>query len=276
MNNENPNLNNGNNNFSPTMVDPNTLQPNIPTSPKPGIDPTLPNTNQIDRNTVNPNLRYNPVTGEEVDIRDITGVPVDNTNSGNDRIKNAEANYKPTSTWNTILLIFFFLFLIFFVIFLPEIEMTINELKNGGVQNENPVITTGRLVCTSEDNTKDFDRSLERIFTFQDNLLKTGTLITTIKGDISLDEELLSKYHDECVQIRTNVEDLEGISVSCSLDNSTLEIKEVFDYATYDAEKVSDAYLGAGSNMLEFEYDQNIDRVMTLMRQGGFTCNKEK
>ncbi len=276
MNNENPNLNNGNNNFSPTMVDPNTLQPNIPTSPNPGIDPTLPNTNQIDRNTVNPNLRYNPVTGEEVDIRDITGVPVDNTNSGNDRIKNAEANYKPTSTWNTILLIFFFLFLIFFVIFLPEIEMTINELKNGGVQNENPVITTGRLVCTSEDNTKDFDRSLERIFTFQDNLLKTGTLITTIKGDISLDEELLSKYHDECVQIRTNVEDLEGISVSCSLDNSTLEIKEVFDYATYDAEKVSDAYLEAGSNMLEFEYDQNIDRVMTLMRQGGFTCNKEK
>ena len=36
------------------------------------------------------------------------------------------------------------------------------------------------------------------------------------------------------------------------------------------------AYTEAGGSMLEFQKDDDIDHIMTNMRQGGFTCNKEK
>lgn len=229
-----------------------------------------------------PKTRYNPVTGQEEVIGDMgRGTPaempditpkVPEPEAPKPEVK--EVEYKPASKGNTIMLIVFFIFLVLFIVFLPDLQNLIALYNAPKVEVED--ITTGQLVCTIESSTVNLDREITRVFRFTDNKLESAKFTTFIRGDVTKDEEVLNELADQCNTIKTNVKGLDGITVSCTHEEGSLTETESFDYAKYDAEKISAAYTEAGGSVLEFEKGQDIELIMSNMRQGGFTCNKEK
>ena len=84
----------------------------------PMVDPTLPNTRNVQSTIFNSDTRYNPVTGEEVKVQDvITAANQKNKKEEAPKVEEKQPEYKPTSTWNSILLFLFFVFLVAFVDF---------------------------------------------------------------------------------------------------------------------------------------------------------------
>ena len=222
--------------------------------------------------STSPNIRYNPVTGEELDVNEII-------KGGDGKKKKAEVEYKPPSTFSTILLVLFFIFLLVFIIYLPQISLMVdnyNKKRNGLLDEKVEDIVTGKLVCTLEDNTVNLDRSFERVFQYKDKKLISAKFSTIVKGDANLDEEALQQLNEKCKLIKENVSSLSGIVVSCEYQSGKLIEKESFDYATYDANAVGSAYTEAGGSLLTFDSGADIDKVMLQMRQSGFTCDKEK
>ena len=220
-------------------------------------------------------IRYNPVTGEEVNMNALLGKPEEPVTpvATEEKLKTVEVNYKPPGKGRTILLILFFAALVLFVIFLPDIQSGIALYKSGPEKIEE--INSGKLVCTLESNTVNLDRSVKRVFEFTDNKVKSAKFTTVIRGDASLDEEALNEMNAQCITIKDAVQKMNGISVVCEYEEGLLTEKESFDYETYNLEEVSAAYTEAGGSVLEFQKDDDIDLIMTNMRQGGFTCVKE-
>lgn len=245
--------------------------------------PEVPVTPQMSESAANikPNVgdvRYNPVTGEEVNVGEMVGTSAsDNNDEVNnvEKLKKVEIEYKPTSTANTVMLVLFFLFLVLFIVFLPDLQNLIALYKAGGeaVPEE---ITTGVLVCTIESSSSNLDTEIERRFSYIDKKLTGAKFITTVRGDPTLDEEELDNLNNVCTQIKNNVSGLSGISVNCEYEEGKLVERESFDYSSYNSDEVTSAYVEAGGSVLELEKDDDIDEVMTKMRRSGFTCNKEK
>ena len=222
MNNENPNipvLDPVSNTETPKPVEPVTPQVinnPVPTTPEvvvpkgfeeqnhsaptttPATSVPAPMTNPVAaRPTVSPTVssqatRYNPVTGEEMDMKDVNPQAAaleEGAVNNDEKLKTVEVNYKPTSTGNTVMLVIFFIVLIAFVIFLPDIQTLIAQYKAGPVEVEE--ITTGKLVCTLSSNTVNLDRDITRIFEYTDKKLVSAKFTTIVRGDPSLDEETL-------------------------------------------------------------------------------------
>ena len=223
-----------------------------------------------------PKTRLNPVTGEEMNVDELAGKTAPPVIDKPEEVKEEkkEVEYKPTSKANTVALIIFFIALIAFVIFLPNIQTMIQEYKDGPQVVEE--IYTGTLECTLESSTVNLDRKITRSFQYADKKLKSAKFTTVVRGDATLDEETLDGLNEQCTSIKDNVEGLEGVTVNCDYKEGKLTETESFDFATYDVEKVTAAYTEAGGILLEFTKDQDIDDVMTKMRRSGFSCFKEK
>ena len=216
-------------------------------------------------------VRYNPVTGEEMDMSKPSGNEndpgaVDNT----EKLKTIEVDYQPASTANTVMLVLFFVFLIIFVVFLPNIQSLIAEYKAG--EKEEKEIVTGTLVCELSSSTINLDTNYERRFSFTEKKLKSAKFSTIIRGNESMDGDELSALNSKCQQIKSNVDNLSGVNVSCTYENGKVTEIESFDYASYNPEQVVAAYVEAGTDLAEFTLDQDIDDVRTLMSRSGFSC----
>ena len=193
-----------------------------------------------------------------------------------EKLKKAQENYKPPSKFQMALTIFMFITFILFIIFLPDISENIRRLKNGPGEVIEPEPTTGTLVCTLENNTANLDKSYNREFKYEDNKLKSSVIETVTRGDITLDEALLDDLYNKCVTIKNGVEGVDGITVVCEYQEGLLIERERFDYKTFNTELINAAYAEAGSTVLEFDYEADIDEIMKSMLQSGFTCKKEK
>ena len=263
-----------------TTVETLTPQEEAPTSPavKP-MTSAVPKVNPVHMESATASAtRYNPVTGEEMSMNQLLNKPetapeVDAINN-DEKLKKVEIDPKQNSKANSIMLIIFFIALILFVVFLPDIQTLIALRKAGPQKTEE--ITTGKLVCTLESNTVNLDRSITRVFDYTDKKLQSAKFTTVVRGSSTVDAEALDEIDNQCKQIRENVDGMNGITVSCNYEEGKVTEKETFDYSVYSLDEVSAAYTEAGGSVLEFEQDEDIDQVMTLMRQGGFTCNKEK
>ena len=193
-----------------------------------------------------------------------------------EKLRKAQENYKPPSNFQMALTIFMFVMIIVFIIFLPDIVENVERLKAGPQTGPAPDPTTGTLVCTLENNTSNLDKKFTRKFSYEENKLKSAVIETSTRGDITLDETLLDDLYNKCVSISKGVEYVDGVNVVCEYKDGLLVERERFDYKTFDVEATNAAYTEAGSSVLEFDYDSNIDEIMKSMRQAGFTCNKEK
>lgn len=263
--------------IAPPSEDPEDLsQYSDGTSSAPKLDPTLPNaTKQINTKEA---VRLNAVTGEEMDMEvlrgDKTAEQVEAEKE--EKLKKVEVeDYEEGSNIvSSIILIIFFIALVGFVVFLPEIQTFFQEYLGGEVKEEKEVVT-GKLICELKTSTAEFDRDFTKVFMFEKKKLKSAKFTTNVIGDISEDEDKLNEISSACNKIKDAVEGLEGIEVSCTLSPNQLSQVERFDYATYDLEKTSQAYLDAESSFVEYTLDQDIDDIMVKMRQSGYDCKKE-
>lgn len=193
-----------------------------------------------------------------------------------ERLRLAQENYQPPSKFKMFTTILMIVVIILFGMFLPEISTGINKVFGPKVEGPAPDPVTGTLICTLESNTSNLDKTFTRKFNYEENKLKSAVIETTTRGDATLDEETLDELNNQCVTINKAVENVNGIQVVCEYSDGLLVERERFDYKNYDIEAISAAYTEAGTSVVEFYYDTDIDEIMKSMRQAGFTCEKEK
>ncbi len=189
-------------------------------------------------------------------------------------MKEVNINYKPPSKFKTFLLVIFFVFLIGFVIFLPEINSFVEQYKANKNAALNEKIVNGDLVCTLSKNTSQLDISYEAVFGFTDNKLINLDYLVTTRGDITLDEDTLVTENMKCENLKNVTSTLNGVSVACEYVNDTITQKEKFTYSDIDLEKVTSAYSEAGGTYPEFEYNEDMDYIEKNMKASGYTCER--
>lgn len=307
MNNENKNTNVGTNNVTSNT----TNIPSVGSVPFNGVSPVNQGLSEINTSPVTPQIVSNPTEIPEMtapttpqivndptaalkgvdsstisttsDTPRITDTAVEATthnheqnNAGamvNEKLKKVEVEYKPPSKFKIGLMLFFFVLILAFIIFLPEVTQYMSDLFD---KKDKTVIeiTTGKLVCKLDSTTANLDKNYVRTFQFTDNKIEKVTFKTTTRGDITQDEATLNELNKQCTDIRDGLESLNGASIECDYQNGKLVETEKFDLATYDYEQTSAAYTEAGADMLKFDNGEDVDRVKTSMLQAGFSCEK--
>lgn len=272
----NSELNNNVNNESVTQELPTVVDPtNVTSTPSPALEPTVPTTEPveivenngpvIEDRTVNPGV-----------IGNISGVKEDPNTVVNENLKKVEVNYTPPSKGKTVSLILFFIFLIAFVIFLPEITTMVNKLRSGEQDNENVKITTGRLVCTNSTNTTNLDKDYKLTFGFTDNKLNKLDYLSTTKGDPTLDAETLDEMAERCKLLKQFTASIEGVNVTCDYSEGKLVEKQSFVYAELDEEKLTSAYTEAGGTNPQYTNGQDMDTIEKNMNASGYSCERQQ
>ena len=160
----------------------------------------------------------------------------------NENLKKVEINYTPPSKGKTILLIFFFVFLIAFIIFLPEITTMVNKLKSNNEEYSNEKITDGKLVCTYSTNTTNLDKDYKLVFSFTNNQLDKLDYKITTKGDPTSDSDTLDNLSENCNKLNEYTESVNGINVTCDYSEGQLVERQIFTYSDLDEEELSSAY----------------------------------
>lgn len=307
MNNENKNTNVGTNNVTSNT----TNIPSVGSVPFNGVSPVNQGLSEINTSPVTPQNVSNPTEIPEMtapttpqivndptaalkgvdsstisttsDAPRITDTAVEATthnheqnNAGamvNEKLKKVEVEYKPPSKFKIGLMLFFFVIILAFIIFLPEVTQYMSDLFD---KKDKTVIeiTTGKLVCKLDSTTANLDKNYVRTFQFTDNKIEKVTFKTTTRGDITQDEATLNELNKQCTDIRDGLESLNGASIECDYQNGKLVETEKFDLATYDYEQTSAAYTEAGADMLKFDNGEDVDKVKTSMLQAGFSCEK--
>ena len=307
MNNENKNTNVGTNNVTSNT----TNIPSVGSVPFNGVSPVNQGLSEINTSPVTPQIVSNPTEIPEMtapttpqivndptaalkgvdsstisttsDAPRITDTAVEaithnheQNNAGamvNEKLKKVEVEYKPPSKFKIGLMLFFFVLILAFIIFLPEVTQYMSDLFD---KKDKTVIeiTTGKLVCKLDSTTANLDKNYVRTFQFTDNKIEKVTFKTTTRGDITQDEATLNELNKQCTDIRDGLESLNGASIECDYQNGKLVETEKFDLATYDYEQTSAAYTEAGADMLKFDNGEDVDRVKTSMLQAGFSCEK--
>ena len=145
-------------NTNPVMND-NTVPEMTPVSQTQGVSEHtefLEPITEPEVSTTPSTIRYNAVTGEEMDLEELK--------KGNDgKVQKPEAEYKPPSTFSTIVLILFFIGMLAFIIYLPDIVLMVEDYNNkrkGTGEDVKEEIPTGKLVCTLDTNTVNLDRTI--------------------------------------------------------------------------------------------------------------------
>jgi len=193
-----------------------------------------------------------------------------------ERRKQAEANYKPPSGFRIFLLVVFFILLIGFVLFLPEINSMVLKYKAGVYNNTaEEKITTGTLTCTLSSSTANLNLDYTGVFEFSKNQLDKMRITLVTRGDITLDEETLNELNSKCEILSAGVKEIEGISVSCDYTDGKLTEKQSFSLDNLDTSLVTSAYSEAGGNYPGYKYKQDIDDVEKNMNAEGYTCKRE-
>ena len=209
-----------------------------------------------------------------VEDKNTSNTQTDRTAVINEKLKQVEINYTPPSKAKVVLLVLFFIALLGFIIFLPDITSYMRALQSGGTVEEK--ITTGRLTCTLDSNTKDIDKNYELVFHFESNKLQKTSITITTRGDASLDEEKLNALADTCKQLKKNVEKIDGVSIQCEYLDGRLVETQNYDLASLDSTKLDSAFSEAGGVKPEYEKDQDIDKLERNMNASGYSCKRER
>lgn len=285
MNNENNNVNNGQNvtNIPVTpQVVPSTQAPEILSYNTAPVQQTVPVTTPVVQNSVQvPIVEPTAMPSTEVPTVPSTiptaGPQPDNNAMINENLKKVEIkDYTPPSKLKIVGLLFFFILLVAFIIFLPQISTII---KNFGQDNtykpETEVITTGKLICTLSTNTSELDKEYEFDFSFTDSKLKRTKYMVNTRGD-STTESSLDVLAEKCNDLKNETKDLEGVSIKCDYTDGKLSETQIFELETIDTEKLTSAFTEAGGILPSYKYDQEIDEIEKNMKASSYTCERQK
>lgn len=219
------------------------------------------------------------VSTEPVTTPPIVGqAQVDPNGMINENLKKVEIkDYTPPSKLKVFGLLLFFILLIAFIVFLPQISSMI-RIYMSGANNPQPieeVITSGKLVCSMTNNSMDLDKEYKFTFEFTDSKLKTTKYVSNIIGD-STAENSLDILAEKCNNLKENASELEGVSIRCNYTGNNLVESQYFELETLDTEKVNAAFTEAGGILPSYKIDQDIDEIEKNMKASNYTCQRQK
>ena len=281
------NNNNVNNNEQPTVVTPNNrfaistdnnvVQNQVPVSSEPVITTPV-NPEPVVQNSVpvNPEpVVTTPVVENTTPQMNIPNVNTPDSNAiVNENLKKVEINYTPPSKFKIVVLVLFFIALLGFIIFLPDITSLINKYRSGVGGEKEEIITTGRLECSLSTNTANLDKNYDAMFRFTDSKLEKTEFVYTTRGDVTLDEETLDKLANTCKQLKENVKGMQGVTIQCNYSDGKLEEIQTFDLSVIDVEKLGSAFTEAGGTNPTYQYGQDIDKIESNMKASNYTCKR--
>ncbi len=251
-------------------------------------------TNQI--NNQNPNMVNNtpkinnmnpkaPQQNNGVTLNPTPNISVSSTNIGQPQISQVvQTNPSPienkTTTTNgnqdnskggkfkTFLLIVFFIFLLAFIMFLPNIS---EYLKNGRIRaTTDNQINSGTLSCTTDKDNDETTTSYEMDFKFKNKELITSTFNITTESE---KEEIINSKYNECKNIEDSAKDLSGIDVSCTTSDNISTMIESYNYRLINTNKLT-KFTEAGGTYPEYQYKENIYDIKQKMIKAGYDCKE--
>lgn len=270
MNND---VNNNQANVNNVNSQPNVVTPNV----QPNVSQTIQQPNVVTQQ-VNPNVvTQQPSVNSQQNVGAIPqNIPQNPTVQSQVVKPNPDINYKPPGKFKIFLLIVFFILLIAFVIYLPEVTEYINKIKTGKLNYVEEKITTGKLICTISSSTTNLDKDYELNFSYTDNKLQKVQFSITTKGDVSLDEGELDELANNCKLLKESVKDIDGVSIRCDYTDGKLEEIQNYDLIVLNEEELDTAFVEAGGNRPEYKKDQDIDKLERNLIASGYTCEREK
>ena len=263
----------------PTVEDPTAVSASAPEE-APALEPTVkveePTGVPVTESSSQPdfeNRMVNPGTIGDISIKKDTTDP---NGAVNENLKKVEINYTPPSKAKTVALILFFIFMIAFIIFLPDITTMVNKLKAGKESDADQKITTGKLVCEFDTNTTNLDKNYRLVFGFSDNKLDSLDYNIITKGDPTEDADTLDELAERCKALKEYTNSITGVNISCDYSEGKLEEKQSFLYANIDDEKLNSAYSEAGGNNPQYTAGQDMDSIEKNMNASGYSCKRER
>ena len=193
-----------------------------------------------------------------------------------DTTNNVQPEQSSGKKGSTIGLFILFGGLLALIIFLPDIQAYITNQRYLKSQEVKEKITTGTLECTMDDSSETLDYDYTFNFGFSDNKLTRLKSITEIRGDVSLDEAELSKLKGECDLLESVTSGLNGVSVSCKLENGLLTKNQTFNFASIVVDDAITAYVEAGGSYPFYRNGDNVDEVERDLISSGYTCERTK
>lgn len=179
---------------------------------------------------------------------------------------------KEASTFKRIMGIVLIILFIVMVFYLPEITDFIDDYK--ARKNPPPEIVDGVSICKLSKTSENLDIDIVATFKIINKKLQRLEYVTTSKGDKEKDKEELSKLKSDCELVKLEAGELDGITISCSLNNGIITNKQVLDYEKLDVNKVTSAYIEAGGIYTEFKKNDNIDKIEAKMKSNGYECSR--
>jgi len=167
------------------------------------------------------------------------------------------------------------LFLVFFAIvwFLPELSNMISKYQKS--RNAEPIIMDGVSICKNSRTSENLDiNTTAKFWIINGKMYKLEYIITTV-GDRTEDEKELKDLNENCERLKLEAGELDGVSISCSLNNGTNITREKLDYETLKIKEVKAAFVEAGGIYPEFKKKESIDKIESKMKSSGYECSRQ-
>lgn len=176
------------------------------------------------------------------------------------------------TTFKRVLAALLFISLMAMIYFLPEITSYINELKEKNNQQD---ISDGTLICSLKKTSENLDINIEAMFYFSNKQMYKLSYNTVSTGDKVEDATELKALNDKCLLLKDEAGQLDGVTISCSLNNGVNSNKQILDYEKLDLNKVTSAYTEAGGVYPgEFKKSEDISKIESEMISTGYKCEK--
>lgn len=176
------------------------------------------------------------------------------------------------TTFKRVLAALLFISLMAMIYFLPEITSYINELKEKNNQQD---ISEGTLICSLKKTSENLDINIEAMFYFSNKQMYKLSYNTVSTGDKVEDATELKDLNDKCLLLKDEAGQLDGVTISCSLNNGVNSNKQILDYEKLDLNKVTSAYTEAGGIYPgEFKKSEDISKIESEMISNGYKCEK--
>lgn len=221
---------------------------------------------QLNGVTMSTEKEATPAVSENTEVLEVVEQPTDNNQPEQSSGKKGSA----------IGLFILFGGLLALIIFLPDIQAYITNQRYLKTQQVKEKITTGTLKCTMDDSSDTLDYDYTFSFGFSENKLNRLKSTTEIRGDVSLDEAELSKLKGECDLLESVTSGLNGVSVSCKLENGLFTKTQTFNFASIVVDDAITAYVEAGGSYPFYRDGDNVDEVERELISTGYTCERIK
>lgn len=243
------------------------------------------NNNGIDPNT-NVNSNPNNVANTSVPLVNNTTNVVSNSSTNtvsndpgaivNEPVKKVEINYTPPSKFKVFVLVLFFILLIAFVFFLPEITSFVDKYRSGELNQSSEKVVNGKMKCSLSSQTDNLDKNYFVTFSFSNNKLEKVQFSIATRGDINDDEEELDNLVNTCNKLSTTAKNISGITVKCNYSNGELVEEQSYDLKNINSEDLNAAYFEAGGNDPGYEFGQDMDDIESKMKASNYNCERSK